>query len=96
MSATRKIAVISGVIFIIATIAGPILATPLTPDLTGTDYLARVSGDMNRAAGGVLLWIISAFASGGLAIAMHPVMKERNVGLALGAVIFRTLRQPFT
>ena len=35
MNPTRKIAVITGVLFILATLAGPLLATPLTPDLTG-------------------------------------------------------------
>jgi len=95
MNTNRKIAVITGVIFIIATVAGPMLATPLTPDLTGTDYLTRVSAHTNQAAGGVLLWIISAFTSGGIAIVMYPVLKERNEGLALGSVIFRTIEAAF-
>ena len=95
MNPTRKTAVIAGVLFILATLAGPLLATPLTPDLTGADYLAGVSAQMNQAAGGVLLWIIAAFASAGIAIAMYPVLKERNVGLALGSVVFRALEAAF-
>jgi hypothetical protein len=95
MNSTRKIAVITGVIFIIATLAGPILATPLTPVLTGTDYLPRLSAQPNQAAGGVLLWIIGAFTSVGIAISMYPVLKERNAGLAIGSVIFRTLEAAF-
>jgi hypothetical protein len=95
MNPTRKTAVIAGVLFILATLAGPLLATPLTPDLTGADYLAGVSAHMNQAAGGVLLWIIAAFASAGIAIAMYPVLKERNVGLALGSVVFRALEAGF-
>src|SRR5512133_3845685 len=95
MNSTRKIAVITGVIFIVATLAGPILATPLTPDLTVTDYLARISAQPNQVAGGVLLWIIAAFTSAGIAIAMYPVLKERNAGLALGSVIFRAIEATF-
>ena len=95
MNSTRKIAVTTGVIFIIATLAGPILATPLTPVLTGTDYLTRVSSNPNQAAGGVLLWIISAFTSVGIAISLYPVLKERNAGLALGSVVFRTIEAAF-
>jgi hypothetical protein len=95
MNANRKTAIITGVIFIIATVAGPILATPLTPVLTGTDYLTRISAQPNQVAGGVLLWIISAFTSAGIAIALYPVLKERNAGLALGSVIFRTLEAAF-
>jgi hypothetical protein len=95
MNSTRKIAVITGVLFILATLTGPLLATPLTPDLTATDYLTRFSEHTNQAAGGVLLWIISAFTGAGIAIAMYPVLKQQNVGLALGSVIFRTLEAAF-
>ncbi len=94
MNSTRKIAVIAGVIFIIATLAA-ILATPLTPVLTGTDYLTQVSAHPNQVAGAVLLWIISAFTSVGIAISLYPVLKEWNAGLALGSVIFRTIEAAF-
>ena len=95
MNSTRKIAVITGVLFIIATLAGPILATALTPDLTGSDTLSQFSAQPNQAAGGVLLWIISAFTGAGIAIAMYPVLKEQNTGLALGSVIFRAMEAVF-
>ena len=95
MNSARKIAVITGVIFIIATLAGPVLASPLTPDLTGTDYLTQVSAHPNQVAGAVLLWIISAFTSVGIAISLYPVLKEWNAGLALGSVIFRTIEASF-
>ena len=54
MKPTRKIAVMTGVIFIIATLVGPILATPLTPDLTGADYLTQISAQPNQVAAGAL------------------------------------------
>jgi hypothetical protein len=95
MNSTRKISVITGMLFIIATFAGPVLATALIPDLTGTDYLTQFSAHANQTAGGVLLWIISAFTSAGIAIAMYPVLKEQNAGLALGSVIFRALEAAF-
>lgn len=95
MNTYRKTAVIAGALFILATLTGPLLATPLTPALTGAGYLANVSAHMNRAASGVLLWIISAFAGCGIAITLYPVLKERNVGLALGSVVFRALEAAF-
>jgi len=95
MDTTRKIAVITGVLFILATLTGPLLATPLTPDTTGADYLARFSAQPNQAAAGILFWIISAFTGAGIAIAMYPVLKERNTGLALASVIFRTIEAAF-
>jgi hypothetical protein len=95
MNTYRKIAISVGVLFILATLTGPLLATPLTPDRTGTDYLTRFSEHTNQAAGGVLLWIISAFTGAGIAIALYPVLKQQNAGLALGSVIFRTLEAAF-
>lgn len=95
MNSTRKIAVITGVIFIIATLTGPILATPLIPDLTGTDYLTRVSAHPNQVAAGVLLSIIAYFACAGIAVVMYPVLKKWNAGLALGSVVFRTIETVF-
>src|SRR4030066_1782008 len=90
----RKIAVMTGLIFIIATVAG-FLADALTPVLTGTDYLTRFSAHTNQVAAGVLFRLVAAFASGGIAIAMYPVMKGSNAGLALGSVVFRALEAVF-
>jgi len=90
----RKIAVITGVIFIIADITH-FLAKALTPVLTGTDYLTRFSAHPNQVAGGALLYLIADFACVGIAIAMYPVLKKWNAGLALGSVVFRTLEAAF-
>lgn len=95
MNTFRKTAAITGVLFILATLTGPVLAMPLIPVLTGTDYLARFSANANQVSGGVLLLLIAAFTSVGIAIALFPVLKPRNAGLALGSVIFRTLEAAF-
>ena len=94
MNSTRKIAVITGVIFIIATVAS-LSAAALTPDQTGTGYLTRFSAHPNQVAAGALLYLVAAFASAGIAIAMYPVMRRSNAGLALGSVIFRALETVF-
>jgi len=90
----RKIGVITGVIFIIATVA-VLVAGALTPVLTGTDYLTRFFAHSNQVDAAALIYLVSAFASAGIAIAMYPVMKGSNAGLALGSVIFRTLEAAF-
>jgi hypothetical protein len=87
---TRKIAVATGVVFIIATVAS-LLAAGLTPGLTGADYLTGLSANANQVAAGALFYLIAAFASGGIAVAMYPVLKGLNSGLALGSVVFRTI-----
>jgi hypothetical protein len=94
MNSTRKIAVITGVIFIIATVA-PILASSLVPALTGADYLTRSSAHPDQVAAGVLLTLIGYFACAGIAVVMYPVLKKWNAGLALGSVVFRTIETVF-
>lgn len=87
---TRKTAVVAGVLFIIATVA-VVVAAALTPVLTGTDYLSRLSAHPNQAAGGAFFYLIAAFASAGIAVALYPVLKKTDAGLALGSVVFRAL-----
>jgi hypothetical protein len=94
MKSTRKISVITGVIFIIATVA-VLMASAITPDLSGTDYLIQFSTQANQVDVAALLYLVAAFASAGIAIAMYPVMKGPNTGLALGSVVFRALEAAF-
>jgi hypothetical protein len=91
---TRKIAVITGVIFIIATVL-PILALSLVPALTGADYLTRFSVNTNQVAAAALLMLIGYFACAGIAVVMYPVLKKWNADLALGSVVFRTIETAF-
>jgi hypothetical protein len=94
MNTNRKTAVITGVIFIIAT--GALFpAAALTPGLTGTDYLTQFSAHPNQVAAGAFAYLVAALASVGIAIAMYPVMKGSNAGLALGSVVFRALEAAF-
>jgi hypothetical protein len=94
MDSTRKIAVITGVVFIVATAAG-LLASTLVPALTGADYLTQFSAPTNQVAAGALLYIIGYLASAGIAVALYPVLSKWNAGLALGSVIFRTIEAAF-
>jgi hypothetical protein len=90
MDANRRIALTTGVLFIVATVAA-VVAAALVPGLTGTDYLAKLSGNANQVAGGALFYLVAAFASAGIAVSLYPVLKRSNAGLALGSVVFRTI-----
>ena len=94
MNSTRKIAAITGVMFIVATVA-VLVANALTPVLTGADYLTRFSVHTNQVAAGALLYLIGYFACAGIAVVMYPVLKQWNAGLALGSVVFRTIEAAF-
>jgi Domain of unknown function (DUF4386) len=91
MDANRKAAVSAGVLFIIATAAALLGSVLYSPLLSGTDYLTRVAANPNQVTGGALLGFIAAGASVGIAIALYPVLKKWNAGLALGSVVFRTI-----
>jgi hypothetical protein len=94
----RKTAVITGVVFIIATVANlmaGVLAGVFGPVLIGADYLTSLSANANQLNAGALLFVISYFASAGIAVAMYPVLKKWDAGLALGSVVFRTIEAAF-
>ncbi len=90
MNSSRKNAVITGVLFIIATVAA-LAAAAVAPVLSGTDYLTKVAANASQLAGGALLYLIAAFSSVGIAISLYPVLKKWNAGVALGSVVFRTI-----
>jgi hypothetical protein len=95
MNTYRRSAIIAGVVFIIAT-AASVLSTGFTGSIQDApDYLIKISANQNQVMIGVLLLLVAAFASAGIAIAMYPVMKESNTGLALGSVVFRALEAVF-
>ncbi len=50
-----------------------------------------MSAEPERVAVGALLLIVAAFACAGIAIAMYPVLKRTDMGMALGSVVFRAL-----
>jgi hypothetical protein len=81
---------LAGVLFIMATVAS-LSASALMPGMNGADDLAPFATQGSAVTGAALLYFISFFAGAGIAIAMYPVMRRVNVGLALGSVVFRTM-----
>jgi hypothetical protein len=95
MNTDRKVAIIAGVLFIAAT-AASLSGNGLTGSiLDAPDYLARVSSSGNRVIVGALLSFLAAAGSAGIAIALYPVLKRYDAGLALGAVGFRLIEAVF-
>ena len=94
MNSARKISRVTGVLFIIATVAA-LAAAAVEPALTGPDYLTVVANDDTRLAAAALLYLIAAGTSVGIAIALYPLLNRVNAALALGSVVFRTIEAVF-
>ncbi len=90
MNSDRKLAIIAGVLFIVATVFSIVsVEIFLNPIITAPDYLSKIFANENKILIGSLIHLISAFACAGIAIALYPVLRRYNEGLALGSVGFR-------
>ena len=85
MDSNRKIAIVVGVLFIIAT-AAPITSAFFTGSIYETDYLTAVSANENQVLIGVLLLLTMTAAIVLIPILMFPILRKYNEGLALGYV----------
>ena len=92
MNSNRRFAVAAGVLFIIATVADLISRVVLVQPILGApDYLTRISTNEGQVLLGALFLLIGAVAAAGIAIALYPVLRTQNEGLALGSVGFRLI-----
>jgi hypothetical protein len=94
MNSDRKTAIIVGVLFITATIAG-LLSEVFGPNLDAPDYLANLSTNENQVLIGALLVFTMAVLIAGIPIYLYPILKKYNEALALGYVVFRTIEVVF-
>ncbi|MCJ7511603.1 MAG: DUF4386 domain-containing protein [Anaerolineales bacterium] len=95
MNSSKTTARIVGALFITATAAG-LLGTGLTGSVVGApDYLVQIAANKNLVVLGALLKFVAAAASAGIAIALYPVLRKHNEGLALGSVGFRLVEGVF-
>jgi hypothetical protein len=92
MDMDRKIAVITGSLFIIATVADLISRVVLVqPILAAPVDLAKIAANQDQVLLGALFLFIGAAAAAGIAIALYPVLRKDSEGLALGSVGFRLI-----
>jgi hypothetical protein len=85
MDSTRKTAIIVGILFLIATVI-LVVGGIFSLSIYELDYLTTVSENENQVILGALLEIVAAAAVVGIPIAMFPILKKYNEGLALGYV----------
>jgi hypothetical protein len=95
MNTYRKIAVVAGVAFLIATITQIVGVALASPILGAQDYLTEISANEGRVLFGALFQFIGGLACTGIALALYPVLRMHNHGLAMGSVGFRTIEGVF-
>lgn len=89
MNTNRKIAIIVGVLFIIATVAGIISVIFFGSAFKIPVQLATISANENQVIIGALFYFIMAAAIPAIAIAIYPVLKKYNEAWALGYIAAR-------
>src|SRR5207245_10082487 len=88
MSPHRKTSLAAGVLYLLTFVSIPTLA--LYGSVKGANYILGAGPDTGAIFGGILE-IIVALAGIGTAVALFPVVKRQNEGVALGFVASRTL-----
>jgi hypothetical protein len=95
MNTNRRIAVVAGVAFLVATVAQIVGVALVSPILGAPNYLAEISANEDRVLFGALFQFIGGLACTGIALALYPVLRMHNHGLAMGSVGFRTIEGVF-
>jgi hypothetical protein len=88
MDSTRKISLTAGLLYLITFVSIPTLF--LYNAVRGANYIVGSGPDTSVFVGGTLELIV-ALAGIGTAVALYPVVKRQNEGVALGFVGVRTL-----
>ena len=88
MSSLRKTSLVAGVLYLLTFVSIPTLI--LYGPLHDPNYILGAGPDTAAIIGGILE-IIVALAGIGTAVALFPVLKKQNEGLALGLVASRIL-----
>jgi hypothetical protein len=82
---SRRLAIIVGVCYLTVNLAAGPLGLVLTePSLGAPDFLVQVATNETKILLGALLVLVMAVADAGIGIAAYPVLKKRNVGVAIG------------
>ncbi len=96
MNSTRKIALVTGVLFIITFITAiPAALVLYVPVLNDPDYIVGAGGADTAVRLGALLELILIIANIGTAVALFPILKRVNEGVALGFVTARVVECAF-
>jgi hypothetical protein len=80
-----------GVLFIIGTVSGLLMLPVLGNTLNAPDHLTTIATNESRMIIATLLKFIMGVACAGIGLALYPILKKYNEGLAIGAAGFRVI-----
>jgi hypothetical protein len=86
----RKIAAVVGVLFIIGTASG-MLMLPFVSILNSPDHLTTLAANESQMIIATLLKFTMGIACAGIGLALVPLLRKYNEGLAMGAAGFRVM-----
>jgi len=87
----RKTAAVVGVLFIIGTVSGVLMFPVLGNTLNAPDHLTAISTIEGRMIIATLLKFTMGVACAGIGLALYPILRKYNEGLAIGSVGFRII-----
>lgn len=90
MNTNRTNAAVVGVLFIIGTVSG-LLMFPFIAILSTPDHLTTIATNESQMIIATLLKFIMGVACAGIGLALYPILKKYNEGLAIGAAGFRII-----
>lgn len=90
LGTNRKTAAVVGVLFIIGTVSG-LLMFPFITILNTPDHLSTIATHEGQMIIATLLKFIMGVACAGIGLALYPILKKYNEGLAIGAAGFRII-----
>jgi hypothetical protein len=87
----RKTAAVVGVLFILGTVPATLGAVIGKPILDAPDFLIKMSANEVQMLIYTLTMFIMGVACAGIGLALYPILKKYNEGLAMGTVGFRVI-----
>jgi len=78
MNSSRKTAIIVGVLYIVATVAGVLSVVSLGSLLDGPDVLINVAANENQVIMVALLELVMAITVAGIAFMIYPILKKNS------------------
>ena len=91
MNANRDIAIIVGVLYILAAITAIVGFALYQPILTDSDFIIKGHANGTQVIWGAINELILAFSVIGIAVMMFPIINKENESIAMGYLCFRLL-----